>query len=315
MNAEKEIPLKKQRKFRFRARLEKALLEYDQALLISIDNVGSKQMQEVRNEIRGKGELMFGKNTMVRKTINDLMEKKPDLALFLPRVNGNVGFLFLKPGEDIKAMRDIVISNTRPAAAKAGANGQRDVVIPAGVTALDPGQTTFFQAMNIATKIVKGAIEIVSPVTIIKKGERVSSSAVALLSKLEIKPFVYGCLCEGVFEKGTIYDSAVLDLTEDDLKNKFFNGVRHVAAISMALHYPTAASVPHVLINGFKHLAALAIETDYTFPEVQRFKDWIANPDAFKSAAPAGGGGADAAPAPEPEPEEEEEEMDFDLFG
>lgn len=303
----------KQRKAKFRVRLEKCLLSYNLILLISVDNVGSKQMQEVRGSIRGRGELLMGKNTMVRRTIADLGEKRPDLLLLLPKINGNLGFLFLNDGESLKEVRDMVTANVRPAAAKAGSNGQCDVIIPAGVTALDPGQTSFFQAMNIATKIIKGAIEIVTNVVLIKKGERVSSSAVALLAKMEIKPFSYGVIAESVFENGSVYDTAVLDLTPDDLKNKFFKGLRHVAAVAMALHYPCAATVPHILINGFKQIAAIALEIDHCFPEMQRFKDFLDNPDAFKSAAPAA---AAEAKAPEPEPEEEEEEEggDFDLF-
>jgi large subunit ribosomal protein LP0 len=314
MSEVKKMSPAKQRKAKFRVRLEKAFLTYNKMLLVTVDNVGSKQLQEVRASIRGKGELLMGKNTMVRRTINDLGEKRPDLLLLLPKVNGNLGFLFVNEDQVLKEVRDIVTSNVVPAAARPGAFGQCDVIIPAGVTSLDPGQTSFFQAMNIATKIVKGAIEIITPVILVKKGERVSSSAVALLSKLEIKPFAYGVLCTAVFDYGSVYDSAVLDLTEDDLKNKFFKGARHVAAIAMALHYPARAAVPHILINAFKHCAAVALEIDYQFKEMQRFKDFLDNPDAFKSAAPAAA--EEKAPEPEPEPEEEEDEdMGFDLFG
>ena len=59
------------------------------------------------------------------------------------------------------------------------------------------------------------------------------------------------------------------------------------------------------------------METDYTFPEAQIFKDYLADPSKFASAAPAAGGEAAAAAAPEPEPEpeeEEEEDMGFSLF-
>jgi len=300
------------RKAKFRVRLEKCLLNYNKILLIIVDNVGSKQMQEVRAAIRGKGELLMGKNTMVRRTISDLGEKRPELLLLLPKINGNLGFLFLNDDQVLKDIRDIVTADRRPAAAKAGTFGQCDVIIPKGITSLDPGQTSFFQSLNIATKIIKGAIEIVTDVILIKKGEKVSSSAVALLAKMEIKPFAYGVMCPAVFENGSVYDSFILDLTDDDIKNKFFKGIRHVAAVAMALHYPCVASVPHIVVNAFTQIAGIALEIDYEFPEMQRFKDFLDNPDAFKSSAPAA---AAAAPEPEPEPEEEEEEEVFDLFG
>jgi len=43
-----------------------------------------------------------------------------------------------------------------------------------------------------------------------------------------------------------------------------------VAAVSLAIGYPTAASAPHSIANGFKRVLAIAVETDYTFPEAER---------------------------------------------
>lgn len=49
-----------------------------------------------------------------------------------------------------------------------------------------------------------------------------------------------------------------------------YQGVRNVACISLAIGYPTAASAPHSIVNGFKRLLAVAAETDYTFKEAER---------------------------------------------
>lgn len=61
-----------------------------------------------------------------------------------------------------------------PAAAKAGVVAPKDVTIPAGPSGLEPSQTSFFQALNIPTKIVKGAIEITADFKICTTGERVT---------------------------------------------------------------------------------------------------------------------------------------------
>ena len=148
--------------------------------------------------------------------------------------------------------------------------------------------------------------------------QRVGSTAVALLTKLNIRPFFYGIGVHTVFESGCAYDAKILDLSENDMLAKFWLGVNMVAALSLAVGYPTLASIPHSFANAFKQLVAICVETDYTFPEAQLFKDYLADPSAFASAAPAAGAGdAAAAAAPEPEPEEEEEEeedMGFSLF-
>lgn len=44
----------------------------------------------------------------------------------------------------------------------------------------------------------------------------------------------------------------------------------NVAAVSLAIGYPTAASVPHSIVNGFKNLLAVAVATDITFKEAEQ---------------------------------------------
>lgn len=78
------------------------------------------------------------------------------------------------------------------AAAKAGAVAQVDVALLAGPTGLEPTQTSFFQALGIATKINKGSIEIISNVQLCTKGLKVGPSEAVLLGKLGLKPFAYG---------------------------------------------------------------------------------------------------------------------------
>ena len=49
-----------------------------------------------------------------------------------------------------------------------------------------------------------------------------------------------------------------------------WQGVRNVAALSLAINYPTAASAPHSIVNGFKKLLAVAVETDISFAEAEQ---------------------------------------------
>jgi len=127
-------------------------------------------------------------------------------------------------------------------------------------------------------------------------------SHVALLDKINIRPFFYGFKVTQVYEDGVVYDASVLDMDQDALLGKFFHGVRQLAAISLAIGYPTAASVSHSINHGYKNLLALALSTEIEFAESKKFKDYLANPGAAAAAAaPAAGaakaGAAAAAPA------------------
>jgi len=170
------------------------------------------------------------------------------------------------------------------------------------------------QALNIPTKINKGQIEMISRVHLIHEGAKVTESQSALLQKLNIKPFSYGLVVQKVYDSGTVFDPAVLDVSEEDLFTKFFTGLSTFAAVSIGLGLPNKASIVHSINDAYKTLLAIALETDAKFPRSAPFADFIANPGNFvvasASAAPAaGGGGAAAAPKVEEKKEEEEEEV------
>jgi len=180
-------------------------------------------------------------------------------------------------------VRKIILENKVPAAAKQGSLAPIDVFVPPGPTGLDPGQTAFFQALNISTKIARGSIEIINEVHLIKAGEKVTASHVALLAKLNINPFFYGIKVTHVYEHGSVYEASVLDLTKEDLYNKFFGGIRKVAALSLAIGYPTMASLPHILGGAFTKLVFLGASAGYDFKEAK----------AFLTAGASGGGGGE----------------------
>uniref|UniRef100_A0A2K6JMB6 Large ribosomal subunit protein uL10 n=1 Tax=Rhinopithecus bieti TaxID=61621 RepID=A0A2K6JMB6_RHIBE len=126
-----------------------------------------------------------------------------------------------------------------------------------------------------------------------------------------------------VFNNGSIYNPEVLDITEETLHSRFLEGVRNVASVCLQIGYPTVASVPHSIINGYKRVLALSVETDYTFPLAEKVKAFLADPSAFVAAAPvaaattAAPAAAAAAPAKveaKEESEESDEDMGFGLF-
>jgi len=296
-------------------KLENLLENYPKCFIVGADNVGSKQMQEIRIALRGKAVVLMGKNTMMRKAIRGYMEKNPDLERLLPHIKMNVGFVFTK--EELVTVRDLLLANKKAAPAKAGAIAPVDVTIPAQNTGMGPEKTSFFQALQIPTKITKGTIEIIQDVPIIKVGDKVGASEATLLNMLKISPFTYGLLIQKVYENGSIFDPEILDITDDDIKNRFMAGVANVAAVCLSINYPTIASVPHSIVNGMKNLLAVAAVTDITFKEAETLKEFLADPSKFAAAAPAAA--AEAAPAAaaakEPEPEsEEDDDMGFGLF-
>jgi len=303
------------RKEAYFAKLINLLEEYPKMLIVNADNVGSNQMQRIRLALRGEAVVLMGKNTMIRKVIRGQLEKNPALESLLPLIRGNIGFVFTKG--DLGRARDKVAANRVAAPAKAGTVAPNDVVVPKGNTGLEPTQTAFLQALNIPSKINKGQIEIINDVHLIKAGTKVGSSEATLLTKLSIKPFAYGLTLLSVYDSGAVYEPSVLDLTDDDLLSKFRAGVANIASLGLAIGYPTIASLPHSLISGFKNVIAVALETNISFPAVDKVKNILANPGAFAAPAAAAPAKTEAKKEPEKKPVvvEEEEEEDASVGG
>jgi len=270
--------------------------------------------------LRNDAILLMGKNTMIRKAIRGHLDGNPALEKLLPHIKGNVGFVFTNL--DLTDIRDKILENKVKAPARAGALAPCDVKLPSQNTGLGPEKTSFFQALSIPTKISKGTIEILNEIHLIKKDDKVGASEATLLNMLNISPFTYGLVIRQVYDSGTVFAPEILDITSDDLRSKFLEGVRNVAAISLAIGYPTVASVPHSIVNGLKNLIAIAVETDINFKAADMAKEYLKDPSKFAAAAAAPAASA-AAPAgkaeakkeeKKEESEEEDDDMGFGLF-
>ncbi|KAM3311840.1 hypothetical protein ACQJBY_032069 [Aegilops geniculata] len=306
-------PSKTDKKHAYDQKLCQLLDEYSRVLVASADNVGSSQLAEIRRGIRGESVMLMGKNTLIRRCIAAHAERSgnADVKALIPLLQGNVGLIFTKG--DLKEVREEVAKYKVGAPARVGLIAPIDVVVPPGNTGLDPSQTSFFQVLNIPTKINKGSVEIVAHVDLIKKGDKVGSSEAALLAKLGIRPFSYGLVITNVYDDGSVFSPEVLDLTEEDLMEKFACGVSMVASLSLAVSYPTLAAAPHMFLNGYKNVLALAVETDYSFPHADQIKEYLKDPSKFAvAAAPSGGGGAAAGAATAEEKKEEESDSGSD---
>ncbi|KAI9700505.1 MAG: ribosomal protein P0 (A0) (L10E) [Bogoriella megaspora] len=309
-------------------KLKTLLEEYNSIFIVTVDNVSSQQMHEIRQSLRGEGVVLMGKNTMVRRAIKGFITEFPEYERLLPHVKGveretyrivnsNVGFVFTNG--DLKATREKILSNRVAAPARAGALAPGDVYVPAGNTGMEPGKTSFFQALGVPTKIARGTIEITTDLKIVEAGSKVGPSEATLLNMLNISPFTYGMSISQIYDQGQTFSPDVLDIEESQLLKAFSSAINTIATVSLAVNYPTLPSVMHSVVNSYKKILSIAVETDYEWEGIEELKDRIKNPDKYASAAPVAAettGGTTAAQETKEEEKEEEEEEDEDMgFG
>ena len=73
------------KKVAYFAHLTECLNKYQRAFIVNADFVGSKQISDIRIALRGKAELVHGKNTMIRTCLRNHMAVNEELGLAKPR--------------------------------------------------------------------------------------------------------------------------------------------------------------------------------------------------------------------------------------
>ncbi|KAI0537625.1 60S acidic ribosomal protein P0 [Xylaria digitata] len=300
----------KEKKAEYFPKLKALLEEYRAVFIVTVDNVSSQQMHEVRQSLRDEAVVLMGKNTMVRRALKTFIADTPEYEKLLPHVKGNIGFVFTNG--DLKTIRDKILSNKVAAPARAGAVAPADVWVPAGNTGMEPGKTSFFQALGVPTKIARGTIEITTDLKLVESGNKVGPSEATLLNMLNISPFTYGLGVSQVYDAGNAFSPDVLDIGEEQLLKTFSSAITTIASLSLAINFPTLPSVIHSIVNSYKKVLSVAIETEYSWPEIEELKDRIANPDAYASSAPAAAAAETTTEAAAPAAEEEEPEESGD---
>lgn len=272
-------------------------------------------MHQIRASLREEAVVLMGKNTMVRRALKIFINDTPEYERLLPFVRGNIGFVFTNG--DLKEIREKILANKIAAPARAGAIAPDDVWVPAGNTGMEPGKTSFFQALGVPTKIARGTIEITTDLKLVEAGTKVGASEASLLNLLNISPFTYGMAITQVYDQGNAFPSSVLDIGEEQLLKAFATAVNTIATISLAINFPTLPSVIHSIVNSYKKVLSVALATEISWAEIEELKDRIANPEAYAAAAPAAAETSAAAEtkAEEKKDDSEAEDSDEEGFG
>jgi len=238
---------------------------YHKALLVKCDGVGSKQFQKIRRNIRSDSIILLGKNTLIKRSLRIYLDQGRCNAKIwegiVCHLFGNIGIVFTRGNLD--DLHKKISSFKVSAPARVGVIAPVDVLVPAGSTGMDPAATSFYQALNIPTKINKGNVEIISDMTVIKSGDRVGSSEAALLTKLGIKPFSYGLQTIKVFEDGSIYEPTILELSDSDFDESVCRVLYNITAFSIELGVPNLAAIPYLMNEGYRNVRAIAISSEF----------------------------------------------------
>uniref|UniRef100_H2NWC9 60S acidic ribosomal protein P0 n=1 Tax=Pongo abelii TaxID=9601 RepID=H2NWC9_PONAB len=256
--------------------------DYPKCFIVGADNVGFKQMQQIRMSLHGKAVVLMGKNTMMRKAIRGHLENNPALEKLLPHIRGDVGFVFTK--EDLTEIRDMLLANEVPAAACAGAIAPCEVTVPAQNTGLS--EATLLNMLNISPFSFGLVIQ-----QVFDNGSIYNPEVLDITEET-----LHSCLLEGVPNVASVCLQTGY-ATVASVPRSVINGYKRVLALSMEMDYtfPLAEKIKAFLADPSSFVAAAPVA-------------------AATTAAPAAAAAAPAKVEAKEESEESDEDMGFGLF-
>lgn len=279
-----------ERKIKIVEKLCQCFTDYKQVAIVTLDNVSTNQLHNARKILNAgdyKGDMNNSKNTLIKKALKFMTEKPepsdenydlhkkwnqiPELVSLIPLIKGNVGLIFSE--EPYSELRVKIEEEKISMPARTGIPAPCDVIIPDGPTGVEVGKIDLFHKLNISCKTVRSAIEVVKPIKIITKGEKVGEGATQMCKVLNIIPFSYAIEFKCVYNDGVIFDQEVLGMNMSDIVASFTRSASYVTSISVGAGIPNALSVPHFLKNGFKALLAIGVNSDISFKELDAMKN------------------------------------------
>ena len=124
------------RKRNYAVKLKLLLNEYDNCLIITVDNIPNKQISEMRKKLHGRARFLFGKNTLIRKIIRNHIKESNNVKLenLMNIIKGNCGLVFTN--EIPLLLRKELISVKYKRLAMEGKIAPNDIYIYEGITPL-----------------------------------------------------------------------------------------------------------------------------------------------------------------------------------
>jgi large subunit ribosomal protein LP0 len=305
---EKVIP---QKKLDYCKKLHALFRKYKKIVIVTAMNVTATQMLHIRNDMVGKGEILFGKNSLMRRAVEQMKDEIPGIVEIEKHLYKGAGFIFTN--DSFKAIKDVIDKNCVGSAARVGSIAPCDVILYPQRTSMSPNDIKKLHALNIQCKIFKGTIEITGEKQLIFEGQKVGASEAGILGTLGIMPFRYTLKVEALYDDGKLIPTAILDINDEDLLDKFGQAIKRVAGLSLSIGYPCAASAPHLIGSVFKDIAAIAVAIEHNMRQIEDIQKILADPEALAAAQKAAASAAPAAAEEVKEEEKEEETAPLDL--
>jgi len=244
--------------------LANIIKEHPVIALVDVANVPAYPLSKMRENLRDKAVLRVSRNTLIELAIKKAAEElgKPELVKLIDYIQGGAAILAteMNPFKLYRFLQE----NKTPAPAKPGVPVPKDVVVPAGPTALAPGPVVGeMQALGIPARIEKGKVTIQKETVVLKAGEIITPQLANILNKLGLEPLEVGLDVLAVYEDGIIYTPNVLAVDPEEYIKMLQQAYMYAFNLSVNIAYPTKQTIEAILQKAFLNAKSVAVEANY----------------------------------------------------
>ena len=301
--------------------------------LVNVEGVGAKQLQGIRDSLRGSAIMKMSRNTLMIRALEKSTKK--GVKDLIEYVSGPVAFVFSE--QDPFVLSKFLSENKAAAPAKGGQLSPKDIVILAMNTGVAPGPfISELAGLKIPSRVKGGSIHITADTVAVKAGDVISTAMAMMLSRLGIEPMELQLTLIAAYTDGEVLtaDSFVIDL--EALFNQVLLGHQYAVNLSVNTGIPTEETMSLIITKASIEAKSLVRTIGFFVPEMLNEFLSKANSEALALAMAASEKDPEAIPseilgqvktavatteavAPEAaqpeEPEEEEEEAEEEVAG
>ncbi len=233
--------------------------------LVNVEGVGAKQLQGIRDSLRGSAIIKMARNTLMIRALEK--SNKKGVKDLIEYVAGPVVFIFSE--QDPFMLSKFLSENKTAAPAKGGQIAPKEIIVPEMNTGVAPGPfISELAGLKIPSRVKGGVIHIIADTVAVKPGDVISSAMALMLSRLGIEPMELQLTLIAAYSDGEVLTNESFDLDLDSLFSQVVLGHQYAINLSVNVGIPTEVTIPLIITKANMEAKSLALEVGFFVPDL-----------------------------------------------
>ena len=233
--------------------------------LVNVEGVGAKQLQGIRDSLRGTAVMKMARNTLMIRALEK--SNKKGIKDLIEHVIGPVAFFFSE--QDPFVLSKFLSENKTAAPAKGGQVSPKDIIVPEMNTGVAPGPfISELAGLKIPSRVKGGAIHIIADTVAVKAGDVISNAMALMLSRLGIEPMELQLKLIAAYSDGAVLTTESFEIDIESLFSQFMAGHQYAVNLSVNLGIPTEATIPIIIAKANMEARSLALHIGFFSPDL-----------------------------------------------